>query len=374
MNDRRPMFRLAATAALLALGACSPRPAASQTAAHSPGGATVSSSAELLAALKSASAGETITLAPGLYSGPTIGGTGPRFSGVLINAFHGEVAIVGQSGAAIEGLIVLSSSGLTFRNVEFAASAVSSDPEETMPFQVAGSNHIAFENDRFHGPAGGALTSTPSGLLLRGSSYVTVADSDFTAFHNALDLVNVDHVVLADNAFHGNFDDAMRGAGSDLTIVGNDCNSNHMDAADTDHPDCIQLWNQGDQASPHDLIIADNTYEKGSGHSTQFIFIEGDAGFPRWQRVTITDNTGYGSLWNGITLSGADGASITGNRLTTSCVSDPVPGGPIVSRLVWDNLTDGLIEANAAGAIVPDAWKHASTGMTIANNTVIPCK
>ncbi len=219
---------------------------------------------QLMAALKSAKAGDTITLRPGAI-----------YSGIQIVNFSGPLIIVGSTSnlkSTITDLKISNSKNITIKNIEFSLNGVYDKNESaanTIPIQVNQSREIHFDHFNVHGSPRGTLSDTPSGILFRASDNVSITDSEFSYLHNAFAHINDTHLVVARNNFHNLWDDAIRGGGSSfVTIESNYCHSNHPDLKDLDHPDCIQFWTSNTTTPTHDIVIRNNRYERGSGTAT----------------------------------------------------------------------------------------------------------
>jgi parallel beta-helix repeat protein len=315
-----------ATAIWLALGAC--------------GGARagdVSSTQALLQALARAGRGADIALAPGTYDN------------VVIDNFHGSATIhsASQSHPAIlKAMSVKKSSGLTFSRLDFSTEAapVGSEMHVTL-FKVLDSSDIAFRNVVVHGSPQGSLGSDISGMLIRNSNRVTVADSEFRNLHSALGLYGDDHLTITGNRFHNNRDDGIDVAGSsNVLIADNHCESNHPDgAADTDHPDCIQFWTKGSTTIAHDIAIVGNVYERGTGGATQGIFMRDEVGTLPYRNVVIRGNIIKGAQAGAIEVIGATDVDVVGNLVCSE-------GGQRAAILLR-GVTRGRLEHNRSPEI-----------------------
>jgi hypothetical protein len=250
-----------------------------------------------------------IALAPGTYDN------------IVIDGVHSNITIHSESSshkAVIKSLKVTKSSGLTFSDLDFStedAPIVGNVAMGIIPFKVLDSSNITLKNLVVHGSPQGALATDVSGILIRNSNHITVAQSEFRNLHWALDHVDDDHLTVIGNHFHNNRDDGVRGGGSsNVLIADNRCDSNHPDgAADTDHPDCIQFWTAHTTVSAHDIMIVGNVYERGTGGATQGIFIRDDVGTLPFHNVIIRGNIMKGSLAGAIEVWGATDVDVVGN-------------------------------------------------------------
>ncbi len=258
-------------------------------------------------ALKSARPGAVLRLAPGRYDNLIIYG----------RRFAPSIAIVPldpRRPPVITTMKVGQSSGITFRDVEFAGDPVDATLTNTFNyFQVAASSGIRFEHDNFHGPLNGVLENEASGLLIRDSQDVTVANSEFRHLHNGIGHLQDEHLTISGNSFHDLRDDGIRGGGSSwVTITHNHFQDMHPDANDADHPDCIQFWTSNTKVSAHDILIEGNFYRRGAGRPVQGVFLGNELKIP-YERVTILDNVFVGAGYNGIVVGLGKGVTIRGN-------------------------------------------------------------
>lgn len=312
----------------------------------------------LVAALKACVASCLITLAPG------------DWRDVRIDNVKAHATLVG-SGAVIHDLTLRNSSGITFSGLEFStvgAPAGVFGPGSNLLYKINQSSNITFDKLRVHGDAQGTLADTASGFLVRDSSYVTVSNSEFSYLHHALSFLNDEHLTFSHNTFHNLFDDSMRGGGASwVTIKNNKCYSNHPDLTDKDHPDCIQFWTSNTKSTAHDITITGNTFERGTGNSTQFIFFGNESSVP-YQNIVISDNSSFGAAWNGIVIVLASNVKITGNHLYPSC---RLENSQMLNTWILSGKVDEIgISDNVAGGFIE---KFPNSKKTQYNNRTVGC-
>jgi parallel beta-helix repeat protein len=299
----------------------------------------VSSTQALVQALVHAGPGADIALSPGSYDN------------VVIDNFHGSAKIHSASQnhrATFSSLTVRKSSGLTLSGLDFStedAPLGASLAMHVIPFKVLNSSDIAFRNILVHGSPTGSLEADTSGMLIRDSTHVIVADSEFRNLHTALDLIDDEFLAITGNRFHNNRDDGIDAAGSsNVLIADNHCESNHPDgAADTDHPDCIQFWTRRTTTIAHDIAIVGNVYERGTGGATQGIFMRDEVGTMPFRNVVIRGNIVKGSQAGAIEVWGATGVDVVGNLVC----SEGGQRAAIILRVV----TRGRLERNRSPEI-----------------------
>ncbi|MHB8529724.1 MAG: right-handed parallel beta-helix repeat-containing protein [Caulobacteraceae bacterium] len=309
------------------------------------GGTVVAQSGQLSALLAKAHCGDTIALAPGTYARNVIRGFTCNPPVTITSANRATEAV-------IKDLVVDKSAGLTFSYLTFDPAGnplTGSSPAGTINFEILFSSTIVLDHITATMEPSAVLATAESGFLIRGSTWVTVSNSDFSYFHNALGHWQNDHLTIQGNNCHNNFDDCFRGGSSDTLIDSNHCWSNHFDLTDTDHPDCIQYWESGATASFHDITITNNRYDRGTGRPTQAIFFGnhppfgatgGTAALIPFVGVTISGNTIDGAEGNGILVEVANGLTITNNTVQSYC--------DIESRIITSGITGETVTGNSA--------------------------
>ena len=312
----------------------------------------------LIAALKACAVSCVVTLAPG------------DWRNVNLDHIVSHATITGPN-AVLHDLNLTNSSDLTFSNLDFSTAGAAPGPYGALNdnwFRVVHSSNITFDKIKAHGDPRGTLKDTANAFFIRFSDKITISNSDFSHLHNGIGFLNDTHLTISHNYFHNLFDDAMRGGEVGwLHIDSNFCQSNHPDKTDTDHPDCLQLWTSNTKTASHDITVTNNRYDRGTGNSTQFVFLGNEASIP-YENVTITGNESYGAGWNGIAVGDARNVTIKENRIIPSCRLEN--GQVTVSRIVIGKLDGAVVADNIAGAMIERA---PSTGKTQYNNRDAGC-
>jgi len=321
---------------------------------------TVSSVASLIAALKTASVGAVITLAPGDYSDVVIKGVEAH-----------QVTITGP-GAVIHDLTLQGSSGITFRGLEFStvrAAIGQFGARQSRMFNLRDDHDITFIDLKVHGDATGTLQTDVSGFMVTSSPHTTFSHNDFSHLHAAVIDDSSDHFTFTGNTCHDNRDDCVDNAGSSwVTITNNSCYSNHPDGLlDKDHPDCIQFWTNQRPILQHDIDIEGNTYRRGTGNATQFIFMRANYPAPfnlPFTNVTIKHNIAEGSQLNGIVIAVGDKVDIEDNKIVAYC-SPPINAKAWIHAMQVKGLTmknNSAAHFSTIGSAVVADDKNVVTG------------
>ena len=261
---------------------------------------TVSTTAALLAAVKVAKDGDVIKLTAGTYSNVNL-----KYIDV-----PGNVTITSVDAnrpAVLKDLYVLQSGGVTFRGLEFSAEQSGT----TDAFRVVSSHDIVLDRLNVHGSLDNNPQNDPGLLLIRGSTNVTVSNSEFQQGNGGISHIDNNHVTIANNYLHDLRKDGIRGGGtSDLTITGNYITD--LYPAPGDHQDAIQIWGKGVRNATN-ILVENNTVVRGNGTAAQGVFITRNADEGTMSNVTVRGNTVIGGLANGVRVTGADGVLVANN-------------------------------------------------------------
>lgn len=319
-----------------ALGACAPAGAATLEA----------NPANLAAQLAKARGGDTVRLAPGTYEALTLQG----------GSYAPALKITGP-GAVVRRLALSAVTGVTISDLE----VLSACPDiGGHPNVVAGSRSVRLERLVVHGN-----TACWSGLLVRESNGVVVTGSEFYGTMVGLSRLNTSDMEISRNRFHDLQSDGTNGGcGSNVTI-----SENHFTdfrPAPGDHPDAIQAWTSHCAGVSTDLTVTGNVYVRGTGDLStvaQGVFVNhDDAGDQRYARVKVTGNVVLGGMYNGITVTGADGVEVTDNV---------VAGYPdMESWIRWGDNTGQKMNGNRSQNYI---WPQAPAGGGVApaGNSII---
>lgn len=319
----------------------------------------VSSSAQLLSAIASAKSGDVIKLASGTYS--DIGLLDVKFSGgVTITSANKDVP------AELTGLRLNKVEGLTFTNLVMTDKT----PSTLYDFRVSNSKDITFDNVLIQGSDGnGPYTSAP--FMIRGSSDITVSNSEVRHARYGISMLDNDGVTLTNNKFHDLRTDGIRGGGnSNVLIEGNNFTNFHPE--ENDHPDAIQFWTTGTTKSAENITIRGNTVVRGDGDAIQGIFMGSEVKLP-YKNVVIDGNTVIGGMYNGILVGMAQGLTVTNNMVVgatgqTSWIrvnNADVVSGNTSQSFILDGVDvaapkgNTLAKALSAGNMLVDAAKEA---------------
>jgi hypothetical protein len=272
----------------------------------------VDSVSSLVNALKSASGGDVISLAPGTYSGLALKNL----------TFNGGVTLTSADPAqqaVITDFTLTNVKGVTFSNLDlstldhpdFVAKGIG-----YWAFNIKGCDEIHFDNVKIHGSLDGDASNDVEGLSILNSTNVSVANTEFQQLERAMAIGQTQNVNVTGNHAHDLRSDGFDFAEvANVKIVGNLLHD--FTPNGSDHPDAIQFWTSGTKTPSHDILISQNVILRGDGAYTQGIFLRDQLTTLPYERVTISDNLVVGTGYNGIRISGAKDLILARNELIT---------------------------------------------------------
>jgi parallel beta-helix repeat protein len=320
----------------------------------------VSTTAQLLATLAGAHAGDVIKLAPGTYSNVSIFDKNiTATSSATFVIIESEEA---NKPAVLTDLKLNKSAGLYFSGLTFSTATTPESPyggASTIPFSVYSSSSLVFTGINVAGTSAETYNTDATGLLFENSSHIVVRNSSFQYLHEGIYQTGNNWVTLQNNTFTDIADDCIRGGGtSNITITGNTFSSQHADASDMEHPDAIQFWTSNTTSGASNITITNNTITRGTGNAAQGIFLSDQVGTDPYTNVVIQGNTITGELYNGIYLENA----ISSKILDNTAVSYP----DYTSAIKVLNSTGVAVDNNSAGY-----YDYVNdTNLTTASDTV----
>lgn len=339
--------------------------------AKRPGGSmatiTVSTSAQLKAALSSAHAGDTILLSAGSYGDFAISGL----------SFSSQVTIQSADAthpAEFRTISVSGSQGLTFEdlNVHFTPDATTVSFSSAI--KVSDSSAITFTHNHISGgpavngvlPTATTLDSTQNviglpaarAMTLSNSSNVQVIDNDINTFDRGIVLQHVTGVTIENNDIHGLRRTPIDGGNVSQTVIkGNylhDLQPWHWGSGD--HADFIHIWTVATaQTGPSSgLVIADNYLAQGNGTAVLGIYLDDNGNGLGFSNTQITGNVIYNGNAQGLRLENVINSSVDGNLLLQSSGELKIGPGIVVrddtsGLSITHNVISGLDMSHLSG-------------------------
>lgn len=263
----------------------------------------VATTAELLAKVKTALAGDVIKVAPGNYLGVTIRAVNPAGNIAITSADPANPAIFND-------LHMSDSSHISITSIDMnvlTGSTVSFD------FQIQNVSNVQFSQVAFTGTGFDPLVKAP-GLQVRDSENVTISDCHFTQLVYGLSLIDNTYISVTNSTFHEIRTDGIRGGGNSHVYLGYNFFTNFHPSTEN-HSDAIQFWTSDTTTSATDFTIIGNVYVRGdTGEHSHGIFMRDILGIP-FENVTIKDNLILGAGYNGLTLDGVASGTVSGNTV-----------------------------------------------------------
>jgi len=221
------------------------------------------------------------------------------------------VTISGQ-GAVLNSLLIEKSSRINLVNFELVAIHANG----TDPFKVLDSSHISLDKLNIHGSLDNDPSNDTSAVQIRRSNNIILKRSRLHELANAVTHLDSDNITFSNNYFHNIRMDGIRGGGSSNVVIEENYFTDFKPLP-ADHPDAIQFWNTNTTKSAENIIIRDNLIARGDGGPAQGIFVTAQISRLKYKHVNIIRNVVIGSLYHGITVSGADDVNVKQNTILT---------------------------------------------------------
>ena len=284
---------------------------------------TVSNSAQLSAALKSATGGETIVLSSGNYGDFNISNA----------KFSSEVTIVSANPdkmAVFDTITVQNSTNITFDSVDVDFKPTVNTYSHESAFMISGSSditvrnsHIEGENAKQNGVDSIAGYPVGRGMTVQNSSDVVLEGNDISYFHKGIITISSERLDILNNSIENLRLSHIAGADvHDVTIEGNYLGAvrPHNYGGAGDHGDYIHFWILDGQAkNSSDIHIADNFFAQGDGLRMMGVYLEDHWDTTaKFTNVVIDNNLFHLADHQSILIEGAQGVAITNNTMLQS--------------------------------------------------------
>ncbi|WP_218036466.1 right-handed parallel beta-helix repeat-containing protein [Sphingobium sp. EM0848] len=278
-------------------------PVASALANAAAPDAGIDDAASLTAALRRARGSETLLLEPGRYDILNLKGV----------SFARPVTLASRDPrrpAVLTGFRLRNVEGLILQDLEFDVVATNG----MFSYDMTDCANIELRRINVHGSLDGNPANDKSPIMIRGSSHVTIADSDFRELFHGISFLESSNLTFTGNAFRDLRTDGIRGGGSShLLIRGNVFTD--FKPEPKDHPDGIQLWTTNTTATARDIMIEGNVIMRGKGDPIQGIFIRDTFDQFPFEELTVRNNLVLGAMYNGIAIGGSKGAVVENNMV-----------------------------------------------------------
>jgi hypothetical protein len=333
-----------------------PTPTPSPVPVTPPSGvtATATDTPSFLKALAIAKAGDTISLATGLYSGLS--------REKNLNA-PGTVYITSADTAhpaTFNDLSINGCSNLTFNNLEF--STVPHTAGYVFIFSNCSNLHLL--NLHVHGSLDGDSSNDANGFVFTHVTDSSLENSNIEQLGRGIVENNATNFVINNNHIHDLRSDGIDNAETGPLTISNNSIENFSPSA-TDHPDGIQFFTSGSTHSSHDITITNNTLRRGTGAGMQGIFMRDESGgsYP-YVNVIISGNHLTGTGYRGISLGNGKNVTVTDNVLVSYF-------GNTNKNLIYFSSIDGMVSHNNV-ALLPISYINVTNLTESGNATNTP--
>jgi|GEM_PF-839738 hypothetical protein len=328
---------------------------------------TVSTQAELYAALQNATGGETILLAAGNYGDIRLGDFTPYacdFSSQVTLASADQEDMAVFSSVDLRGVSNLSFDSLIF-DYEYSAG----DVAWVSTFLVSNSNSISITNSLFDGDLAQG-TGTPAddhgfgkALGFTDSTDIIVDGNQFYDWERAATFVGVTNLVVANNDIHNIRSDGLDFVSVKFALIEGNYIHDFNTAPETgDHADFIQFWDTTTSDPSSDVIIRANILDIGDGGATELIFMRNGQAEQNpgnyslyYRNLTIEDNVLLGDYIHGITVGETVGLTVANNTVLAVDGALMVPQINIASTSTDVNILQNAVVA-VAGYLGQSDW------------------
>ena len=340
----------------------------------------VSSKAELLSALASASGGDTIRLEPGRYGSIALDGTKAQ---TRYLKYAEDVTIVSanvQNKAIISELNLKGVEHLKFQQINFDYSTATNS--NGYPYAVYGSKYVTFRGNVFGGEYDADGYGIGVALKISQGSNILVENSIFNYFRKGIEGWGAEGLTVKGNTLNGiSYDGLVMGHVKGLTIRDNTVTMKPNPAYD-EHRDAIQIYNAGAVAPASDIRIENNRLYSPDTVTHGIFMGNADATSGAlsefYSNVVIKNNTVMTGQKLGIAIGKTNGLTIEGNTLIQHDARNDEAREITIPRLhveksalgvtVTDNILNGPLIAS------DQAWRAVEgggSGWTVRDNAVV---
>ncbi|MHA6720029.1 right-handed parallel beta-helix repeat-containing protein [Sphingomonas sp. RS6] len=319
----------------------------------------VKNQSELNAALAAATGGETIKLAAGTYQQVKLNNV-KYASNVTITSLDPD------NPATVQRVDLDSSSNITFRNLTLARDLAPTDADYTRLHNVNKSSNIVFDAVTISGGSGDVTQSVGWGMFVRDSSNITIMNSSVDHVALALNISNVNGLLVKDNSFHDNRRDGLNLSSITNAVIDGNFFTD-MYPVNGEHPDAIQFLTRGQTTASSNIVIKNNVVMQGKGEPIQGIFLNDEEGNLPYTNVEISNNLIYvNGMYNGISVTGGKNITVESNTVV-SRTDDTIPAWIRLERVdgatVRGNVGDRLVASKESTNIVEtgNSWLSADS-------------
>lgn len=270
--------------------------------------------------LAKAKGGQTIVLAPGV------------FSDVVISGRHYSPSItIEAKDAKLVSWTMKDVSGVIIRHAHVSPDGPKISPKTGKPLYgnsllMQNVSEIEVSDSTFEGPGQAdakvsGVFGDGYGLNIHGGRKLTIARNAFSGLKIGLLISETDGFQVADNTFTSMRSDGMDVALSHNGVIeGNHCWGTVVRTQE--HPDCIQMWSRPPATPTSDMVVRHNKVEGDTQGISLFNHVRDGVDDGGFDRILIEDNDVSVTASQAIAIVGGRNSIIRNNRVTS------LPGGP----------------------------------------------
>ena len=317
---------------------------------------TVTNAADLMRTLRTARGGETILLAPGNYGDLNLSGIQPRSTVTIRSADPANDAV-------FESLKLTRVANLVFDDIDVSHALKPGEKDFEVAIRVNFSTNVTFVGIDASGSLNGTAFDDGNGIVVSGSSRIAILDSTFQEFNNAAAFSKSSDVIFAGNTIRTAREGVNIAEVSSGLFERNYVTGISPDVSKLDHSDAFQVQAGGAFGVSNNLVFNSNVI---ISPDSQGIFIRSEKAFSQGlthSNIVITNNYIESNYRNAISLSDANGVSVTNNTIRDAVGDGLVPG------ITLSNLSNGVVSMNVAPILSLRAGAaYVNTNLAIANN------
>ncbi len=312
---------------------------------------TVTTSAQLSAALKAATGGETIVLSGSAKFSLIEADINPA-SNVTITSANPDAM------ATLSTLSLTRSSNVTIDSVQFNAAGVTrADYLSDVNFTTC--KNVALINSVLTGTAtaynDGTAVVGDTAINISGSTGVIVAGNVIQNYFRGLLGSGSSNVIIEGNEMTKIQGDGMQFTTMNTLLIKDNYLHDFLGSAHSlNHDDMIQFWTANSTVPSKNITITGNILDSGDGASTQGIFFGNDVAKANpsntamyYQNISITNNFVRNSEFNGITVYYVNGLSVKDNAvLFDATVTNKTSTANVILIQVAGAATNAVVSNN----------------------------
>lgn len=295
--------------------------------------------------------GDTVYLAPGVYSGLNFSNL--NFDdAITVKSFDNSDPAIIENLSKIENCNNITISNVIFQYTDVQGSRPNNISNSLLSIidsnsiQVLESEFLGFNSD-FTDESIGMYEGYPFGIALNisNSDSVTVGTNYISTLHRGIRLDKTNDVKIENNHLEKIRIDGVNGTDHIGTKISENLFENfrpyrldpdNLSGFTDEHSDMIQFWAKGAEYGVHDFKISDNIFiQKDYQSQTVFgrnnIYSNQDPSIQYFSNFEISGNLIYNGHFNAISLTGVNGARIFDNTvIPNEIVSEDKKSSPIV--------------------------------------------